>query len=300
MVRHRRTRNTKKTKRPFLASFRIGLLFILLLIVSLLLLGSMLGGKFGAVHQITLDTVGFLQTGMTRMKDSFSGLKETYLTKWSLQEENLRLQQLADKYLAELEEYKESFRKAQELEKLLNFKKQMSFNPIAARVVGKEPEFWYKTIIVDRGRSDDVLEGMTVFTPAGVVGQVIHAAEHYSKVLLANAPSSAIDAIIQKNRTRGILQGAGAKGYILKYVLKNADVAIGDYVVTAGISGIFPTGMVLGTVSKVYSKQRGMFQEIEVDPKVDFQKLEYVFIDPTDRKKIIDTINNAPLWQSDR
>lgn len=297
MAHRRKTRNTKNSKRPFLVTFRIGLLFTVLLIVTLLLLGSMLGGKFGTTHQLTLDLIGYLQTGVTRAKDTFSGLKESYIANWALQEENRRLQKLADKYLTELEKYRESYLEAREFETLLNFKKQLSFQPIAARVVGKEPAFWCKTIIVDRGRADDVLEGMTVFVPAGVVGQVIHAAEHYSKVLLANAPSSAIDAIIQKNRTRGILQGAGAKGYILNYVLKNADVAVGDYVVTAGIGGIFPTGMVLGTVAEVQSKKRGMFQEIRVRPEVDFQKLEYVFIDPTDRKKIIDTMNRAPMRQ---
>ena len=63
--------------------------------------------------------------------------------------------------------------------------------------------------------------------------------ESYSKVLLANAPSSAIDAMVQKNRVRGILKGAGANGYVLEYVLKNADVVEGDYIVTAGIGGIF-------------------------------------------------------------
>ncbi len=297
MVQKRKTRNTKKRKRPFLISLRLGLLFFVLLIVTLLLLGSLLGGKFDTAHRLTLDLTGYLQSGVTNVKSKLSGLKEGYISKWTLQEENRRLQKLADKYLAELGKYREAYRQAREFETLLDFKKQLSVQPVAARVVGKEPAFWCRTIIVDRGRADDVLEGMTVFVPAGVVGQVIHAAEHYSKVLLANAPSSAINAIIQKNRTRGILQGAGAKGYVLNYVLKNVDVAEGDYIVTAGIGGIFPSGMILGTVSAVHSQQRGMFQEIFVNPEVDFQKLEYVFIDPTDRRKIINSVNNAPTWQ---
>ncbi len=297
MVRKRNTRKSKKNRRSFFASLRQRVLYAILLIIGLLLMGSLFGSKFGTLHQITLDLAGYLQSGVTHAKSKLSGLKESYISSWALQEENQRLQTLADKYLAELGKYRESYLQAKEFEALLNFKKQLNVQPVAARVVGKEPSFWCKTIIIDRGRADDVLEGMTVFVPAGIVGQVIHSAEHYSKVLLANAPSSAIDALIQKNRTRGILQGAGAKGYVLNYVLKNVDVAEGDYIVTAGIGGIFPTGMVLGTVSEVHAKQRGMFQEIVVRPEVDFQKLEYVFVDPTDRRKIIDSINNAPLWQ---
>jgi rod shape-determining protein MreC len=167
----------------------------------------------------------------------------------------------------------------------------LNFEPLAARVVGKEPAYWYQTIVVDRGKKDDVLEGMIVLAPSGVVGQVIHTGEHYSKILLANAPSSAIDAMIQKNRIRGILKGAGERGYVLHYVLKNADIEEGDYIVTAGIGGVFPAGIPLGIVSKIHKKRRGMFQEIEVQPHVDFQKLEFVFIDPTDRRKIPDSNN---------
>jgi rod shape-determining protein MreC len=93
--------------------------------------------------------------------------------------------------------------------------------------------------------------------------------------------------MVQKNRVRGILKGAGADGYVLEYVLKNADVSEGDYIVTAGIGGIFPSGIPLGQVSAVRMKERGMFQEIQVKPSVDFQKLEVVFIELTDRKKIL-------------
>ena len=293
VARRRKPRSSKR--RPFWVSLRIALLGMVLMIVAMLLLATMLGGRFGTSHRMTLDFIGYLQSGVSQVLDKFSGVKDIYRSQWALQEENKRLQNEVDRYLLELSKYREAYTEVSELKTLLNFKKQVSFQPIAARVVGKEPELWFKTIIIDRGRADDVLEGMTVFVPAGVVGQIIQAGEHYSKVLLANAPSSAIDAIVQKNRTRGILQGRGAKGFRLEYVPKNADVAVGDYIVTAGIGGIFPTGMVLGTVSQIQTKQRGMFQEIEVKPEVDFQKLEYVFIDSTDRKKIIDSMNRAPL-----
>lgn len=288
-------RSPRTRKRPLLISVRVWLLFGVLLTVALLLLGSLLSGKFGVTHRLTLDFIGYMQSGVVQAVDKFSGFKNNYITNWSLQEENKRLLERGDKYLTELQKYRESYLDARTFEVLLNFKKGLSIDPLSARVVGKEPSFWYKTIIVDRGRNDDIEEGMTVFVPKGVVGQIIQVADDYSKVLLANAPTSAIDAIIQKNRTRGILRGAGSKGYVLNYVLKNADVAVGDYVVTAGIGGLFPTGMVVGTVAKIHNRERGMFQEIEVTPEVDFQKLEYVFIDRTNRKKIIDEMNRAPM-----
>jgi rod shape-determining protein MreC len=271
----------------FLATLRISLLVSVLFIVGLLLLGSMFGGTFGTPHQLTLDFIGPLQSTVTKATTGIFALKNDYVALWNVRMDNKRLQALVDKYLAELGEYREGFSSYLHLEELLKFKERQDFDPLVARVVGKEPAYWYQTIVVDRGESDDVLEGMIALTPSGVVGQVIHTGKNYCKILLANAPSSAIDAMIQKNRIRGILKGAGEKGYVLHYVQKNVDVSVGDHIVTAGIGGVFPTGIPLGKVSVVHKKRRGMFQEIEVTPDVDFQKLEYVFIDPTDRKKTL-------------
>jgi len=252
----------KKTKaiqgRSIFTTIRVVLLVSILVVVGLLLLASMLGGRFGTLHQLTLDFIGPMQSAVTRTVAGVSAIKDDYIALWNVRAENKRLQGLVDKYLKELGEYREGYSTNLYLEDLLNFKEKLSFEPLAARVVGKEPAYWYQTIVVDRGRKDDVLEGMIVLAPAGVVGQVIHTSEHYSKVLLANAPSSAIDAMIQKNRTRGILKGAGERGYVLHYVLKNADVEEGDYIVTAGIGGVFPAGIPLGRVSKIYKKKRGM------------------------------------------
>ncbi|MFW2364911.1 MAG: rod shape-determining protein MreC [Desulforhopalus sp.] len=277
--------------RSVLSTIRVLFLATVLLVVILLLLGSMLGGRFGTPHQLTLDAIGPLQNVVTRTVAILGTLKNDYLALWNLREDNKRLQGLVDKYLAELGEYREGFSLYLHYKDLLDFKEKLHFKTLSARVVGKEPAYWYQTIVVDRGRKDDVLEGMIVLDPRGVVGQIIHTGENYSKILLANAPSSAIDAMIQKNRTRGILKGAGEKGYELHYVLKNADVKEGDQIVTAGIGGIFPAGIPLGHVSKIYRKRRGMFQEIEVRPHVDFQKLEFVLIDPTDRRAILESMN---------
>ena len=263
----------------------------ILFVFGLLLLGSMFGGTFGTSHRLTLDFIGTLQSKVTGATSGLTTLKNNYVALWNVRAENKRLHALVDKYLDELGKYREGYSSYLHLQELLEFKEKQAFQPLTARVVGKEPAYWYQTIIVDRGESDDVLEGMIALAPGGVVGQVIHTADNYSKILLANAPSSAIDAMIQKNRMRGILKGAGEKGYVLHYVLKNADVSVGDHIVTAGIGGVFPAGIPLGTVSVVHKKKRGMFLEIEVKPDVDFQKLEFVFIDPIDRKKILEDMN---------
>lgn len=280
-----RAKSRKKQSGPF--SMRLLLFFGTLLVVGLLSLASMLGGGFGALHQITLDLVAPMQSVITRSFSGVTALKDDYIDLLDVREDNKRLNAIIEKYMQELSERREGYQKYKHYEELLDFKRQEGFGLITGRVVGKDPALWFQTIIVDRGSEDDAVEGMVVLSPRGVVGQVIHTSDKFSKVLLANAPSSAIDAMVQKNRVRGILKGAGADGYVFEYVLKNADVQVGDYIVTAGIGGIFQSGIPLGRVTAVRVKERGMFLEIEVEPSVDFQKLEVVFIDLTDRKKVL-------------
>jgi len=286
-----RKRASDKKGQSRIATIRLLLLGGTLLTVVLLVLASMIGDRFGAAHQITVDVLGPLQKVVSKVADEMGDFTEDYIGLWSVRAENKRLRTLVEKYMTELGEYREAYRTYLHLQTLLEFKEKQEFRLLAARVVGKDPAYWFQTILLDRGKADDVLEGMVVLAPEGVVGQVIHVSEHYAKVLLANAPSSAIDAMVQKNRVRGILKGAGEKGFILNYVLKNTDVAVGDPVVTAGIGGVFASGIPLGVVSAVREKERGMFQEIEVRPAVDFQRLEHVFIDPTDRQKILREMN---------
>lgn len=270
------------------------MLITLLLVVGLLLLAAMLGGRFGPPHQYALDFIGPLQSAVSRTFTGIVSLKNDYIALLDVRAENKQLQAQIDKIHTQLDDYREGYNTYRHLQELLALKDKLTFKPIAARVVGKEPADWYQTIVVDRGKKDDILEGMIALAPGGVVGQVLHTADNYSKILLANAPSSAIDAMVQKNRTRGILKGAGEKGFVLQYVLKTADVEMGDYIVTAGIGGVFPAGIPLGKISKIEKKQRGMFQEIEVEPLIDFQKLEYVLLDPTDRRAVLDSMNLSP------
>ena len=287
----KKSNDRKKTTR-----FRFTRLFLLLslfVVLLLILLGSATGGRFGAFHQLTLETLGPIQSVFTKISLSTIRLKNRYISLWNLQEENDQLRKELDTYHTLLDEYRSAYSRNRFLEIELAFKKKERFPSLMARVVGKDPSFWFQTLIVDRGKNDGVITGMVARNSQGVVGQVVQVSDNYSKILLANAPSSAIDAIVQNSRVRGILKGAGEQGYILQYVLKNGDVKEGDIIVTAGIGGVFPPGITLGTVSTVYSKRRGMFLEIEVEPAVDFARLESLHINLSEEQLEIDEFSRS-------
>ena len=95
------------------------------------------------------------------------------------------------------------------LKKLLALKSSVKTQSVAASVIGEESAPWYRSILIDRGSVDGLLEGMPVVATSGVVGRVIKVAPNSSRVLLLTDHSSSIAAVIQRSRARGVLKGKG-------------------------------------------------------------------------------------------
>ncbi|MBI4618722.1 MAG: rod shape-determining protein MreC [Desulfobacterales bacterium] len=164
------------------------------------------------------------------------------------------------------------------LRKLLLFKEAFRSPMIPAEVISEDPSSWFKTIILDKGSKDGIEKKMAVVTSGGMVGRVIEVSRSVSKVLLLVDHSSALDAMVQRTRAKGILEGRVNQTCQLKYVSRADDVRIGDDIISSGLGGIFPKGLLLGRVSKIKKEGSGLFQYVEVTPSVDFAKLEEVFI----------------------
>ncbi len=271
----KRGRRRNSRLRGVKVAFLLGLIFTMALILLLSTVGSQ---RFGSLHKLALESIGPFQ----KIAGGFSGyirsLKDNYIDLIRVRHENERL-------WAELEESRNSAYKNREalatnarLRKLLELKESSDAPSVAAMIVGKDPSLWFRTVIIDRGSSDGVQKGMPVVTGAGIVGQIFTVAPHYSKVLLAITPSSAIDVVVQETRARGILKGTGSQSYRLEYIFKTAKINLGNHLVTAGHGGFFPPGLPVGVVTKVTQKRRGMFQVIEVTPSVDFHKLEELLV----------------------
>ena len=149
---------------------------------------------------------------------------------------------------------------------------------IAAQVVGKDPSPWSKTIIVDKGNRAGIGQGAPVVIPEGIVGVVVEASARSSKVLLLIDPNSAVDALVQRTRARGIVKGGGAGYCLFDYVLRKHNISVGDTVVSSGMDGVFPKGLPVGRISEIVRLNAGIFQKVSLTTSVDFEILEEVFI----------------------
>lgn len=174
--------------------------------------------------------------------------------------------------------YQETFLEKERLRKLLEFRDQAALPVTGARIIGFDFSIWFKCAFLDKGIKEGIKEGMPVINASGIVGRIVECYPSYSKVLLLIDRSSAVDAIVQRNRLRGILEGIGSNRCFLRFVHKNQDVQTGDIILASGLGGVYPQGMILGSVIAVDKKVPGLFQEIEVEPAADFTRLEEVLI----------------------
>lgn len=149
---------------------------------------------------------------------------------------------------------------------------------IPARIVGRSPSAWVKTVVLDKGNNQGVIKGMAVLSAEGVVGQVVSTSMNAAQVRLVSDMNSAVDAVMSNTRAHGIVSGTRDGTCAVKYVERLDDIIVGDTVVTSGQDGIFPKDQVIGTVKRVGTQDGGMFQDVEVKLNVDLSKVEEVLV----------------------
>ncbi len=219
----------------------------------------------------------FQKTSTVTIK-AVRGVFQEYLFLIHLQRENVILKKRVADLQKENQQMKEMALANERLQKLFQFREKISSSVMAAEVIGQDPSSWFKSVTLNKGEKDGVRTGMAVISSEGVIGQILKTASHYSTVLLITDYNSAIDSIIQRNRAKAIVEGKGENRCQLKYLLRTEEVIVGDIVVTSGLSGNFPKGLMVGEVRKVDKKGHGVFQYAELVPSVDLTKLEEVLV----------------------
>jgi rod shape-determining protein MreC len=225
-----------------------------------------------------LIVVSPFQKQVTGFVQSVKDLWNQYFYLVSTAKENRQLKAALAKSEQRLNRYKEAALANVRLRHMLGFEKKMSRPMIPAQVVGRDPSPWSKTLVVDKGTADGVRQGAPVVVPEGIVGVVTEVSARYAKVLLLTDPNSAVDALVQQTRARGIVKGGGNGYCVFDYVLRKHEINVGDTVVSSGLDGVFPKGLRVGRISEVVHLNAGIFQKVSITPFVDFEILEEVFI----------------------
>lgn len=233
--------------------------------------------SFGT-EQTTITITGPFQNVISFVIRSVKQIWFRYFSLISVSEENERLKKVLESALERGHRCDEIELANHRLRALLEFQVTMDQKTVAGEIIGKDPSPWFRSIIINKGKRDGLRPSLPVIVPAGVVGIVTDVSDRYAKVLMMIDQNSAVDAVVQRNRARGMVRGEARDICSLEYVLYHHDIVEGDIVVTSGLDGVFPKGLRIGTISQVTKKNSGIFQEIIVTPFVDFETIEEVMV----------------------
>ena len=251
-----------------------------LIILSLYLMtgGVLRSDRAAAPARGMLEVLRPVQAGTANFGAGIRSIYHDYLNLVHVRQENEHL-------IAELARVKADQAKMVELEEenrhlaeLLELRDALGVDAIAANVIGSDATGISHTLVLGQGSSSGLKPGMAVLSNEGVVGRVIETSPHASRVLLIDDHNSALDGIDQRSRARGIVAGMVDDGVIMKYVDRGEDIKAADTVVTSGLDGIFPRGLLVGTVAGVHREGPGLFLVVQLTPAVHFHELEQVLV----------------------
>ena len=257
-----------------------------LLIISLTVLSfsAIRLSETGFLRKMVLEAAAPVEDTINISLQNLHDVWKRYLFLVGLEDENRRFRKQNADLTEQLNRYREGSLEAMRLRKLLELRESFPQRAVAARVIDRNRSSLFKTLLINKGTADGLRVGLAVLSDQGVVGRIIETSWHASRVLLLIDGNSNIDGIIQRSRAQGILQGAGSAGCSLKYISRAEEVLAGDVVISSGLSGVLPKGLLLGVVTGASRKEGGLFQKIDVAPAVDFEKLEEVLALTTDMK----------------
>jgi rod shape-determining protein MreC len=271
-------RSISLTRRVLLVFCALLLSFVFILPKQSQILLQFLGKPLADVVAVPLDA-------LTAADRFIEGVWNDYVVLRHIREENKQLRRENEFLRGQANELREQASSSQRLGALLQFKEQTVSRTIAAQVIGRDSTNWYRGVVLDKGERDGVAVEMGVMTPSGAVGRVVKTSATSSVVLLITDPNNAVTGLIQRTRDEGLIEGTVRGSARMKYIPLLSTVRVGDPVVTSGLTGGFPKGVPIGTITKIEKDEGELFNTADVQPEVDFSTLEEVLVVTTPRAK---------------
>ena len=264
----------------FLSGRKNRIIFIILTILCIILITLNLRYEkilpFG--KSVVIEIISPIQKVTTIIINPFVRFIKTINKLSDILEENKLLKEKINLFLKENISLKELERENRELRELLGSSYYEQFELKLASVIGRTKTDWKNTIFIDKGKNHNIKIDMPVISQSGLIGKVIATSKNFSEVRLINDPNSSVASMVQKTRKTGVIQGIGDTILNMGLIPKEAEIEIGDIIVTSGLGGVFPKGILIGRVYDIKNLDYELYKSIEVLPSSNFKDLEEVLI----------------------
>ena len=265
-----------------------------IVIIIILILGLMVfitakksrdGKKLNFLEKAIKDSVNFVEkivyapVDFVKDKIDLQNEKNKIYKKYkNIEKENIK----ENSYKATIDELNNEIK---ELKNLLDLNNITSdYNVINATVINRNINSWYNVLTIDKGSHDGIKEGYAATISEGLIGKIVGVSEFSStvKLLTTDEISNKISIKINKEGKSiyGLLTNYDSKNnvYIIEGISDIDELEIGSYVTTTGLSELFPSGILVGTINKVTYDKYQLTKVVEVTPSVDFNNISYVSV----------------------
>lgn len=274
-----------KIKTPFPFNISEALL-ILLVLISGVMLSLSSGGFLLDFGKIGFSVMTSMQKGVSAVSNGIGGVFESIHDMAGMKKEYQELKEKLQDY-EYLQRSNAQIRKENErLKEQLDFSKNLNYKNIPARIIGHDPDSLYSGITIDKGARSGIKKGMPVIAiqngNIGVVGKIVTVGIGTSLVMPVYDSKCNISARVETSRDLGITRGSGFVDLPMRmeYIRKTSlgELHEGDLVVTSGENGNYVSDVPVGRISKISVMSYDSSLDIEVEPVIDFARLENILV----------------------
>jgi len=258
---------------------RTAVLFIAVMLGHILLISAQVNSKSGVpiLEAVTFGAFSEVQRAASSLTGGAHNAWTGYVNLRGVRAENQQLKEQLGALQVQIQQERAAAQRAHQLETLFGFQQQLKVKTLAAEVIGAGASLDFRTATINKGSSDGLKTNMPVIAPTGLVGRIVTLAPRAAKIQLLVDRNFGAGALVERSRAQGVVLGSGEDLLRMEYVADVADVKPGDTIVTAGVDGLYPKGLVIGKVESV-DKGNGIYKIIKVRPATDFNRLEDVLV----------------------
>lgn len=224
-----------------------------------------------------------LQYGFKAIDDTVGGFFTYFTDKEALQQENADLKKELSQMNGKMTRMDEIQMENIRLKEMLGYRdsKQGEYSLQMAEIIAENNNNLQHTIVLDKGSDDGIKQGMTVLNNEGLIGRITAVMPNSSEVMLLPDRESGVGARVWSTReVLGVVEGCGTEtGHLqMIHLPHDADIYVGDTIVTSGLDGVYPGDIPIGEVTAIEYSPNGLTKTATLKPGVWFSRLEEVFI----------------------
>ena len=262
----------------FIITYRLQFLIIATFIGLFALMSQTHSGDGTSRFQTVVQSVTYpMQVSVNSVASTFKNLWNSYITLIDVNEENkllkLQILDMEEKMNRHIENSVQFLR----LRDQLLFASKKTEEKIFAEIIGESADNTHDIRLINRGSNQLVQRNYIVLRKEGLVGRIQSVSPFQSSVQLITDHRSRVSALIQRNRIRGLIYGTHV-GLEMRQINQHANIKIGDRVISSGLGGLYPKGLLIGWVNEIRHQKHELFKTAILDSAVDFNQIEEVFV----------------------